>query len=301
MNVKTDSMFDLFSVAQKDTDKGIGPKDKKKQVHTLEIIGESGLELFGEEKPEIKKSKKKAKVGEIEWNQVKSNPDIRAMNAPIDEWVANNFYIYAREQYKLKYKCKTAPFTRPAGIDSMKKLKEDFDKMNGIKPNPQMIVDYIDWFYKNKLDGIISIYGSFNIQSMKYKTNMKEFCNQYSLNKSYTVLENPKVENVSFSNMNAIFRASKVSFIMKYGIVFTLNWLMKNNNMNELEAKDIVMVAIKDAMKEGESAIVKIVSVTKNFSPYPLTYKKDCLNGIFSFIVMSNNEIKYKENVKENF
>jgi len=298
MNVQSDSMFEIFSVSKKDAVNGIGPKDKINYVEnqTLELIGEETTKI--DEANETKK--KYNKNGQIKWDKVKSSPDARARSKHISDWDSKNFYFYFSDQYKLKYK-EDLPFIREVCIPIMKKVKEKFEKITSKKIDPQIIVDYIDWFILNEIDKIISKIQFFNIHSVYYESIIKRFLSQYkSVN---YVLEYPFQEAcspISFENMELIFKSSRINFIMKYGFVITFNWLISFKKLSPSDAKDMILVIIKDAMKEGDSSISKAISATNQLSPYPDSYKHVYLNPVLDSFVGKIN-IKYEPSVIAKF
>jgi len=298
-----DPMFDLISISQKNAIEGIGPKNKKKQPSIFDVIGNNSLEITNSEISESKNlpDKKFLKSGISDWKNLPIKRAVSSMNKPVEDWHSEQFYIYFSRLYKEKYPLSNLETSTRAGITFMKKLLEDFKETLNREFNPEVIKKYLDWFIKNELDIFISQKGKFVLQDLRSKKAMRRFDNQHRIEESAIVVDEvvSVVPDNAFKRMTLIFKASRINFIMKYGVVISLYWLINEKSIKPDEAKDIIIAILKDTNKEGESSIEKVKIITSSFSPYPLTYNNNLLKDIFSFLKMEISDIQFSEKSKD--
>lgn len=295
--MKIDEMFDVISASQKDALRGIGPKDKKPQASLHDVLGENSLEVYGEETSVKKTRSKYEKKGTRNWLKTRTSGMSEYLTDPVDAWDATHFFYYFKKCFQNKYKNSAYDLTLRAGVTMMKSLKNRFVNDFKEKPlNPQMVKDYIDWFFSHESEKMEKEDGDFYVHAILQKRLIKSFINQYK--KASLLSEEVIDDEVSFEDMENSFAASRIGFMMTYGVVVVFNWLMIKKNRSETEAKNIVMAIIKDTMKEGGRSVDRIVSSTKRFSPYPFGYCKRELTDVLSSLNIKATDVVFSDSAQ---
>jgi len=294
--MKIDEMFDVISASQKDALRGIGPKDKRPQASLYDILGENELEVYGEETKTKKTKSKYEKKGTRNWLKTRASGMSEYLTDPVDVWDATHFFYYFKKCFQNKYKNSAYDLTLRAGVTMMKSLKNRFANDFKEKPlNPLMVKDYIDWFFSHESTRMEKEDGDFYVHAILQKRIVKNFLSQY---KKAVLIQEEVPDEVSFDGMDTAFAASRICFMMTYGVVIAFNWLMTKKGKNETEAKNIVMAILKDTMKEGEQSVDRIVSSTKRFSPYPVDYCKRELTSVLDSLKVKATDVIFSESAQ---
>ena len=294
--MKIDEMFDVISASQKDALRGIGPKDKRPQASLYDILGENELEVYGEETKTKKTKSKYEKKGTRNWLKTRASGMSEYLTDPVDVWDATHFFYYFKKCFQNKYKNSAYDLTLRAGVTMMKSLKNRFANDFKEKPlNPLMVRDYIDWFFSHESAKMEKDDRDFYVHAILQKRIVKNFLSQY---KKAVLIQDETPDEVSFDGIDNAFAASRIGFMMTYGVVIVFNWLMTKKGKNETEAKNIVMAILKDTMKEGEQSLGRIVSSTKRFSPYPVDYCKRELTSVLDSLKVKATDVIFSESAQ---
>lgn len=294
--MKIDEMFDVISASQKDALRGIGPKDKKPQASLYDILGENELEVYGEETKTKKTKSRYEKKGTRNWLKTRASGMSEYLTDPVDVWDATHFFYYFKKCFQNKYKNSAYDLTLRAGVTMMKSLKNRFANDFKEKPlNPLMVKDYIDWFFSHESARMEKEDGDFYVHAILQKRIIKNFLSQH---KKVVLIQEEVPDEVSFDGMDSTFTASRIGFMMTYGVIIAFNWLMTKKGKNETEAKNIVMAILKDTMKEGEQSVDRIVSSTKRFSPYPVNYCKKELIDVLNSLKAKATDVIFSESAQ---
>jgi len=281
-----DGLENILVKSNKSAVQGIGPKTKRKQDSILDLFEEKDLELVGSEKP--KKASK-----EIEWEEIKGlSRAASAMAKPVAEWTGVQLFLHLKKLYKDRYNQDLSIGDR-LGLQLVRAMREDIIKITGDVPTPQNLKSYLEWFVANDLDALIAKNGDFYIRLIRNKPSIRRYFKEVQKqNNVEDVIEHEE----PIEDMDSIFRASKANFIMKYGVVITLAWLVKKKGASLDKAKKIIIDVLGDIMKEGDSSFSKVAKTTKSLSPYPNSYKFECLDELLGIIKERN--IQFSESAK---
>ena len=187
----------------------------------------------------------------------------------LEEWGAFDFFLYAQKKYTDKY---GQPWDLNIGGGSLEinRIRDKFHDLFGFCCN-LIMRDYIDFYFDNYIDIAVRENESFHFRLMRNDKIMCEFSDGYDFSQSflkYTELE--KTENKSFISSKEVresYLIGDTSLVSNYGIVISLNWLIKVKKISPVEATRMVLDACRELAAKGMTDIIK--SSTETYSPYP--------------------------------
>jgi hypothetical protein len=273
MSEQIDFLENILNRSYQDTKNCIASKINKKQ-DLEDILNSNNLEIIDEISSPIVK-KKSSNI--IEWDKIKTS--YSGMKKPIDEWGNKQLYIHLKYLYRNKYPQSELTITDASGYVFIGKLREEFRLESNMEPGPAIIKDYIDWVMSCEIDLIISQKGKFSIQVIRGKRLIRKFIKQREFNE--IVIEDKKAESETDTpaQMELLFKISRIKFLMQYGVVTGLNWLIENKNMSENEAIDVINLTLANIRKEDFSIIESIKEKTIR-GHYKTNQNRKCLVSV---------------------
>ena len=219
----------------------------------------------------------------------------------LEEWGAFDFFLFAQKKYSQRY-------SRDWGLNiggsslEINKIRDKFYDLFGFCCN-LIMRDYINFFFNNYIDNMIQFSGQFYFSQMKQDKIMCEFCNSYNFSQSFLQYsEGEKIENndsISSKEIKEAYNIGDTSLVGNYGIVISLNWLVKVKKMKIDDAARLVLDACREMASKDMMGVV--ISSTESYSPYPsyLSFKNPqaVVNRIDKNIKLNvefNDESKYK-------
>jgi len=256
-----------------------------KIIKNLSKNSDSKIIITEDIKKDKRKNKKKdVKIKDIERRDgviLKSDPikcinykDIRyrkcfEIKENILEWSSRDFVLYAKDLYYKKYN-KDCGLQIPMACKTINELKLDVENIF-ISCNNILIKDYIDFFFNNYLDNIINQGKDFYFSQLKNYDIITVFYNNYGeireknkIDKNLTNILNNKI-------MESLYFLDKESFVYKYGIILSINWLIFKHSLTPGKAKSSVNKICKIAYYKKLFNIIE--KSTEQFSPYPDWFK----------------------------
>lgn len=219
----------------------------------------------------------------------------------LEEWGAFDFFIYAQEKYLKKYGT-SWELNIGGGSLEIKKIKDKFLDMFGFCCNLVMR-DYIDFFFDNYMDMMIRVNGDFYFSQMNKEKILIEFYDGYNFAQSFAryseIEKSNDKDTISRDEIRASYQIGDTSLVSNYGIVLSVNWLVKIKKENPTEAVRTVIAACREIAKKNMIEVVK--SSTEAYSPYPsfIPFKTpqlimDRINPSIKLNVEFNNNNKYE-------
>jgi len=256
---------------------------------------------------DIKKDKRKKKKDIerkdgviLETDQIKyiNYKDIRSrkyfeIKENILEWSSRDFVFYAKNLYYKKYN-KDCGLQVPMACKTINELKSEIENIF-ISCNNILIKDYIDFFFDNYLENIINNGKDFYFSQLKDYKIITVFYNNYGEVKKKNKISDEITDTLDNKIMESLYFLDKESFVYKYGIILSINWLIFKRNLTIKEAKKSVNKICKIAYYKKLFNIIE--KSTEQFSPYPdwLKVKKvgSKVNVNIEFNSLEETENKY--------
>jgi hypothetical protein len=255
-----DFMSDILAQSQKETNKGITPKSKKKNS-LLDIIGEDELEIIEDATP-IKKTTSGRKTGVCKWKDVKGGNDFNVI--PPELWTDKKIFSYFRFLCVRKDKSlgdKIVVAIGPAlHARFIKKIREELERRLGSIPSNSVLRTYIEWYVNEELS--VSSFDLYDICSRRVSQKFM------SLNKHKQVEGASLTNKIDLSKIEDSYNSGGVTFLMNYGIVICFSWLLSSRGLSSKESKEVIQSFYQDAAKSGPAFVERIKEVTKKMSPY---------------------------------
>jgi len=194
----------------------------------------------------------------------------------LEEWGAFDFFYYTEKKYIDKY---GGVMGLNVGGNSVEinRIRDRFYDLFGFCCN-LIMRDYIDFFFDNYIDQMISHHGAFYFRQMREDKFICEFYEGYNFSQSFLQYsESEKSEDkdtISNKTINEAYMIGDTSLVSNYGIVIAFNWLVKVKNESPTIAAKMVINACRDMAEKGMVKVIK--SSTETYSPYPssLVFKK---------------------------
>lgn len=285
---QSDLMESLISRSEVNAIKGIGPKNKQSQDDIFDIIGEKEtLEIVD---AVGKKVDPFVKNGQIEWDQIKDmSKGHLLMQKPVEQWSVRQLFMHFKNLFYHRYGCDIVDIGDLSAYEVIRKMREEFCKMTDkSRVTPVFIKKYMEWYVESFLDSSIAKKGGFKIHSIRTKASMLKFVRSYSedLDKETAVTVISKPEPIVTKDIDAIYASNKITFLMNYGIVTGINWLVVKKGFSIEKSMKIVSDLLGDAKKEDKSVMAQILKSTFIYSPYPKSYE---INGIKKLLDLVTN------------
>lgn len=187
----------------------------------------------------------------------------------LEEWGAFDFFYYTEKKYVAKYGCSMDLNVGGNGVE-INRIRDKFYDLFGFCCN-LIMKDYIDFFFNNYIDQIINLDGAFYFRQMRDEKIVCEFYDGYNFPQSFLQYsESVKVGNKNLISNKAVkesYMVGDTSLVSNYGIVISLNWLIKVKELLPEDATRMVLTACRDLANRDMVDVIK--SATETYSPYP--------------------------------
>jgi hypothetical protein len=277
-----DFMGDILAQSQKDANKGISPKAKKKNS-LLDIIGEDELEIV--DGPTSIKKTNGQKTGVCKWKDIKASKGFNTIHP--DLWSDKAMFNYLRYLCVKKDKRLGDKISLTIGpaihARFTKRIKEELERRLAAPPSNSIVKTYIEWFVEEEL----------NVENF----DLYDFCSRRASQKFVSLNKHKEVQAVALGNkvdlskIEEYYNSGGVAFLMNYGIVFCFSWLLSNKGLSSKESADVIRSFYQDAAKSGPAFIDRIKDITKKMSPYTEKYYDPQLDALLSSLAI--NEISF--------
>lgn len=186
----------------------------------------------------------------------------------LEEWGAFDFFYYAERKYVAKYGCSMDLNVGGNGVE-INRIRDKFYDLFGFCCN-LIMRDYIDFFFSNYIDQVINLDGAFYFRHMRDEKVICEFYDGYNFPQSFLQYsESTKIGNkhlISNKVIKESYMIGDTSLVSNYGIVISLNWLIKIKKISPTDATRMVLAACRDLVNRGMVDVIK--SATETYSPY---------------------------------
>lgn len=179
-----------------------------------------------------------------------------------------------------------------AGQQGILYIQDAMAKVLGVRPTQEQVRDYIEWFLGNKAMTIITKYNCFKMKFLNAHYNIEEFV---ELRGSRPVAQSQEPKNQSKkanvytqSVLESVYLVSDENFLLRYGIVLSIAWLIKGKKMTEVDAIAEVRRLCIEASKHDR--FDDLVKATEKHSPYPLWCKFAGLKKLLADLTTDTSE-----------
>ena len=207
-----------------------------------------------------------------DWKSIDGKNVLQYDEKKIDFWRTRDLFHFFIDQYKDKFNDDFLIGQAP-GCQNLMLVQDALSKHIGYRASLEITRDYIAWYIDNKAEEIVLKYNCFKMKFMKWNNNIEDFFDDYG--RDIKIQEKPIGSKSSISDssiftestMSAVYASSCSQFILRYGLVLSNIWLVKNHNMPEQEANDLIINESCKLVKKGLYG--KIVESTEKHNPYP--------------------------------
>lgn len=187
----------------------------------------------------------------------------------LEEWGAFDFFLYTENKYTDKYSIQWG-LNIGGGSLEINRIRNKFYDMFGFCCN-LIMRDYIDFFFDNYMDVMVNSDSGFYFSQMRNDKIICEFYDGYNFSQSFLQYsESEKTEDketISNKTIKEAYMVGDTSLVSNYGIVISLNWLIKVRDISPTDASRMVLAACRELASKGMIDVVK--SATETYSPYP--------------------------------
>jgi len=185
------------------------------------------------------------------------------------EWSSRDFVLYAKDLYYKKYN-KDCGLQIPMACKVINELKLDIENIF-VSCHNILIKNYIDFFFDNYLDNIIGGGKDFYFSQLKNYDFITSFYNNYEDIEEKNKIEKESTNILDEGMMESLYFLDSESFVYKYGIILSINWLINRQNLSAQKAKSKINRICKKAYCKKVFSIIE--KSTEYFSPYPDWFK----------------------------
>jgi len=187
----------------------------------------------------------------------------------LDEWGPFDFFRFAGSLYIKKYKVDWNLQMGGNGLEINRikdRLLDEFGYICNI-----ILYDYIVYFFEHNLDYFVKKDGFFFSQ-MKNEWAIAAFKESYNFRNRFihymtTKKQNNKKYELTIKEMQKSYDTGDATMVINYGVVISLNWLLKVKKMNKKEAIKIIVDVCRDMYNKHMIDVIQ--SSTEMYSPYP--------------------------------
>lgn len=244
-----------------------------------------------------------AKKGDFSKLKKKSSWQIKQ---DLFDWTNRDFALYISKCYKQKYDSYLDASL--VGMTTyLPRVKQALLDSIGFCDNI-VTKDYIEFFFEKWAEHfrINSEKDRFSIQTMRFKEPIIDFAEEYDYKARVQHYTNPSEQKTSESlqaplkitndKMLEAYSVGIENFVLEYGVIATVNWLIMSKGEESKEAAKKVIVAASRLNSQG--AIEKVKYITKKLSPYPSWFVAKNYKVIFNALnkridAKINDEIQF--------
>jgi len=221
---------------------GSASRDIKKELK------ETPLQLFGDQPAK-----------EINFSQIRKS---RVVKDDLSTWLPLDFVHFVKS---LHSKIPNSEWRLKIGSScySILQIKDCLVDAIGFCDNI-VLQDYIVFFFDNHAEYFIKKYKNFFFKQMLYSNIVSEFTNNYKYKANKTV-SSEKV--ITMEDMDNAFALGDEVLVKTYGLVLSVNWIMKQMSYSFSDATKLIYLASKKIYDSGKFHLVK--DITEKFNPYP--------------------------------
>lgn len=235
-------------------------------------MGDSFENILFSAKEETKislRSKEKTKEAVGEWTKIVGGP-IHYTQKPVEKWGTKDLFYFFLNKFKETTGEDFVIAVIP-GQQNILLLQDAFAKEKGSRPTQAETKEYIEWFLDNIATGLMSRYNCFKMKFMYAQYNIERFIKQQKGFVQSKVTESKIGPIFSEGMMESVYLISHENFVLKYGLVLSVIWLMRMKGQNEQEAiLSVINLAESLCKKDKYDALVV---ATEQHNPYPIWCK----------------------------
>lgn len=185
----------------------------------------------------------------------------------ISSWNLKDMLKFVEEQYALKFGSKPGFSARPAMM-AMSGLRYEIEKyVDRHEVNISMKM-YIEWHMSNIGKWWKGKIGFWHPQKLVSDFKIKEFFDKQISKKNNKEKIQIQKRPVNTIILEEFYRGDSSEFIMAYGIVIPVAFLIKNKNFSIEDASGFVIDAVKRAISSGSCNLSSILEINEMYRPF---------------------------------
>jgi len=240
-----------------------------------------------ETKQNLKSNKTKFDSRKVSWKGIKGSNKFDSKF--LDAWGTRDFLSFFLKEFELEVGTEFL-IAIATGCDGIKKIQDSLAVSLGRRPDNQITKDYIEWFVRNHVTRLINRYQCFKLRFMFSEISVEEFLDECGIvdrpKKETGAKENIKDYSIfSEKNMETVYMSSPNNFVLRYGLVLSVIWLMQAKSLSESEATRRVAKEASILVTDGKFS--ELAEATEKHNPYPLWCNFDQL-GCFLYDLASD-------------
>jgi hypothetical protein len=210
----------------------------------------------------------------VEFDDLPRRKRSRKTPENIERWITADFVSYSARLFTARYK-QDWGLNFSAQCQEMLVVRDWILERLGFCDNVVMR-DFIKWFFDNCSDDFMKKFGQFYFAHMRRPKVMEAFINSYRyvpakpeapIPQKNSPSSKPKVA-FNAKEMADIFILSEEQFILEYGILVSISWLIAKKKFSNVEAIKFVYTVCEGLHKKGKFGLVK--EATEKYNPYPV-------------------------------
>ena len=218
-----------------------------------------------------------ASRAESGWDKVKVGRETYHSKPDPNTWTATDLQWYVKNLYNDKYGV-TLHIPVASGHNWIKTIKFAMFKKLGHDPSHSLMKEFFDFCFQRHVDDIIRSEGSFTLYKLtkpKYVMDFFEGRASTRVSSNFIVEKQKPVETssntsaVSIDDLTAAYRINPQYMVSTYGIVVTINFLMKVKGKTLDESVSYVQSAMVKLSAKGQHEMQSAIDATNKYQPYP--------------------------------
>jgi hypothetical protein len=242
-------MDDILSAASDASREQLGKVTKT--IKQVELVGEENL--F---------------ANTVGWDKAKPYASKEAK-----DWTNRDLLAYAFDVYRSKTgQCMNIAYR--SAQEEVLKLQEGMKRFFHEWPSPKFTKLYIDWFYNEPFEMLLSTYGRVTMKMMRHDIQLstfKDFINDNQISiKSKTKTDSNDIAD-SQEEMRELIDSNLSHFLERYGLFVCYQWLRKIERLSSIGCLQRLSSPTMElvAAKKTDS----LIDVTEGYGPYPEAMK----------------------------
>jgi hypothetical protein len=185
----------------------------------------------------------------------------------IAEWNLKDMLKFVEEQYSLKHGVRSDFAIRPAMM-AMSGLRNIIEQQAEKADVNILMKSYIEWYIKNMSKWWKGKPSSWYPQKLIHDARMKEFFKLQSANNAKKEVSTFQKRPVNPILLEEFYRGDPSEFVLAYGIVIPIAFLIKTKNFDRKDAITFVVDAVKRCISSGSATATRIIEINNFYSPF---------------------------------
>lgn len=208
-------------------------------------------------------SKKRIKT---DWDDIEGQGTFR--DKSVDRWTTRDMFLFYLDTFRNVIGQEFFTSLAPAQQQILM-LQDSLAEYMGMRPTQQQTRDYIEWFLTSNASKLLDKYNCFKMKFMRYPSEIERYLSLKGIEQKVQVSYKTKEELIlSEEMMRSVYSVNIENFVLKYGLVLSVIWLMRKHRIPEQEAISTVTAYALSISQKGQYN--DLISATEKHNPYPI-------------------------------